>query len=270
MVLKVNNLSLPLKWTPTGPLLFIEDKFFEPIEWIVNAAVIGEIPQLADSIARGEDVVMEQRFAVRPMADEDFSEARTRWRELTGSDPGEDVYVLGTGFTYHEVVMPRKTLLQIIQALEKKRAEFPEPPFPWLFRLKPYFFSPAEGERELVCELEKRAQVFGRMQACVDEGSKEQANESSPQARQALCATRKKLLDDLEAAGLFSEVHSKQKQEWLERWGAMKLLTYHRDAMKFLNHFRSQVQPPIVQEMVPAPVLGASISVGAWKSPWGR
>ena len=255
MVLKVNNLSLPLKWTPTGPLLFIEDKFFEPIEWIVNAAVINEIPQLTDSIARGEDVVMLQRFAVRPMPDEDLSEARARWRELTGSDPGEDVYMLGTGFTYHEVVLPRKTLLQIIQALEKKRAEFPEPPFPWLFRLKPYFLSPAEGEREVVCELEKRAHAFCRMQ-------KEQVDE------RLLCATRKKLLPDLEAAGVFSEVYSKQKQEWLKRWGAEKLLTYHRDAMKLLHHFRSQVQPPVVQEMVPPSVLRASICVGAWKPSW--
>ncbi|MGB0383885.1 MAG: hypothetical protein ACPGWR_03595 [Ardenticatenaceae bacterium] len=92
MVLKVNNLSLPLKWTPTGPLLFIEDKFFEPIEWIVNAAVIGELPQFAQAATRGEDVVVEQLYATPPMADEELSEARARWREFTGSDPGEDVY----------------------------------------------------------------------------------------------------------------------------------------------------------------------------------
>ncbi len=254
MVLKVNNLSLPLKWTPTGPLLFIEDKYLQPIEWIINSAVIGEIPQLTDHLARAEDAFTEGFFAVRPPSEDVLPKDWARWRELTGEELGEDVYMVGTTFT-HEVVMPRKTLLQIIQALEKKRAEFPEPPFPWLFRLKPYFFSPAlEGERELVCELEKRAQAFGRMQ-------KEDAADET---------TRKKLLDDLQAAGVFSEVYSKQKQEWLERWGAEKLLIYHTDAMKFLNHFRSQVQPPAAQEMVPASVLGASISVGAWKSPWRR
>ena len=73
---------------------------------------------------------MEQLYAARPMPDEDLSEPRAQWRKLTGSEPGEDVYVLGTGFTYHQVVLPRQTLLSIFQALLKKRAEFPEPPFP--------------------------------------------------------------------------------------------------------------------------------------------
>ena len=256
MVLKVSNLSLPLKWTPTGPLLFIEDKFLEPIEWIVNAAVIGELPQFAEATARGEDVVYGELYATRPMPDEELSEDRARWRELTGFDPGEDVYVLGTGFTYHEVVLPRKTLQDILQALEKKRAEFPEPPFPWLFRLDPYYLCPAEGEQELVRKLEERAVAFSCMQ---------------PPSRQMdgaeLKATRKKLLRDLEAAGIFSEAYSKEKQEWLERWGASKLLTYHKDAMRFLNHFRSQVQAPVVGQLVPEPVLGASISALAPLSP---
>lgn len=47
---------------------------------------------------------------------------------------------------------------------------------------------------------------------------------------------------DLESAGLFGEVYSKQKQEWLERWGACKLLAYHQDAIKFMTHFRSRVR----------------------------
>jgi hypothetical protein len=253
--IKVNNLSLPLKWTPTGPLLFIEDKFLEPIEWIVNAAVIGELPQFSEAATRREDVVYGELYATPPMPDEDLSQARARWRKLTGSDPGEDVYVLGTGFTYHEVVLPRKTLLQLIQALEKKRAEFPEPPFPWLFRLDPYFFSPTEGEQELIDELEERAVAFSSMQ-------EEEADEA------LVSATRTELLRDLEAAGIFSEVYSKHKQEWLERWGASKLLAYHRDILKFLTHFRSRVRPPVAKQMVPAPVLGASISAGAWKPQW--
>ncbi|MGB0383884.1 MAG: hypothetical protein ACPGWR_03590 [Ardenticatenaceae bacterium] len=177
--------------------------------------------------------------------------------------------MLGTGFTYHEVVLPRKTLLQIIQALEKERAEFPEPPFPWLFRLEPYFFSPAEGERELICELEERAQAFCRLSTLRQAQGTASSGIRKEQADQRLlCATRKKLLPDLEAAGVFSEVYSKEKQEWLQRWGAQTLLTYHRDAMKLVNHFRSPAEPPVAQEIEPAPVLGASICVGAWKPAW--
>lgn len=99
MVLKLKNLSLPLKYTPAGPLFLIEDSFFEPIEWIVNPAVTGEKPQLADSLARGEDVSMLERYAIRPQPEDDLEPARARWHSLTGEEPGEDVYILGTGFT---------------------------------------------------------------------------------------------------------------------------------------------------------------------------
>jgi hypothetical protein len=223
-----------------GPLLSTEDESLEALAWIINPAVTGRLPQLADTLARGEDVSMDQRFAVRPPSEDVLPEDRVRWHELTGEELGEDVYMVGTTFT-REVVLPRKTLQEILQALEKKRAEFPEPPFPWLFRLDPYYLCPAEGERELVRELEERAVAFSCMQ------------HASRQVDEALLkATRKELLRDLEAAGVFSEAYSKQKQEWLQRWSAAKLLTYHRDAMRFLNHFRSQVQPPVAQQLVPA------------------
>ena len=135
MVLKINNLSLPLKSTSTGLLLLIEDEFFEPIEWIVNSAVIGQMPELALSLARGEEIFIKELYAIHPVPDEDLSEAEARWRKLTANEAahaldGQELYILGTSFTDHEVVLPRKTLLQIIKALEELRAGFPKLPFP--------------------------------------------------------------------------------------------------------------------------------------------
>ena len=36
MVLKVKNLSLPLMYTPTGPVLSTEYKFIDMIAWVIN------------------------------------------------------------------------------------------------------------------------------------------------------------------------------------------------------------------------------------------
>lgn len=262
MVLKVNNISLPLKYTPMGPLLSTEDKFLEPIAWIINPAAAGGMPQLADCLERGEDVFMPKRIAVRPKPeDDDLEEARAQWRELTGEEPGEDVYILGTGFTTHEVVLPRQTLLSILQALSKLRAEFPEPPFPWLFRHSPYHLAPATGEEELICNLEERAALFKAF--LQQEASAAWAG-----------AIRSELLCELSAAGLFSEAFFEEKQMWLEVWECPTLLSYHNAALRFLNHFRRTEEQVIFPPKLggikgghgeSVAVLSASISQGERK-----
>lgn len=220
MVLKVHNLSLPLKETTTGPLLSLEDKFLEPLEWVVNSALMADIQQITEALADGEDVFIHQQlYAVRPTpADDDLEKLRARWRELTGSDSGEDVYILGTGFTTYRIVIPRKTLLSIIHNLLALRAKFPELPFPWLFRASPYHLTPTDGEEALMRKLEERA----------------------VRAKASLMAFNDsftELVRDLTEAGLFSEIYSEEKQFWLEQWGLTTLLDYHRAAVAFLNHF---------------------------------
>jgi hypothetical protein len=263
MVLKINNLyhchsfaSLPLKATPTGPLLLIEDEFFEPIEWIVNSAVIGQMPELAASLARGEEVFIKELYAIHPVADEDLSEAKARWCKLIaeeGNDAlpaqaldGEELYILGTSFTDHEVVLPRKTLLQIIEALEELRAGFPKLPFPWLFRRESYHLSPANGEEEFIRKLEERAVAF-------KQPTVETAAEIS--GKRGSASFGEEFLRDLEAAGLFSEEYSQEKQLWLEVWKCPTLLAYHNSVIEFFKHFRQELF------LSPEPMLGASISI---------
>lgn len=251
MVLKINNLSLPLKSTPTGPLLLIEDEFFESIEWIVNSAVIGQMPELALSLARGEEIFIKELYAIHPAADEDLSEAQARWHQLTAGDPAhaldaQDVYILGTTFTEHEVVLPRKTLLEIIKALEELRAGFPKLPFPWLFRRDSYHLSPANGEEEFVRKLEERAVAV--KQATVETAAEISANQED-------ASFGEEWLRDLEAAGLFNEEYSQEKQLWLEVWKCPTLLAYHRSVMEFFKHFRQELL------LSPEPMLGASISI---------
>lgn len=231
--IKVHNLSLPLQYTPTGPVLSIEKKFLDPIAWLVNSALGGDTQQFIDGLTHGEDVYTEGFFAVRPEPEEVEAKDWVRWRELTGEELGEDVYMVASSFT-HEVILPRQTLLLIMQALLKLRAEFPEPPFPWLFCTSPYYLAPANGEQEVVCKLEERATAFKEAQ--------QQNNDKT------FHLERTKLLRDLEEAGLFSLQYSEEKQYWLELWGFTTLLDYHRGALTFLNHFRQK--RPVVTDYV--------------------
>lgn len=247
--IKINNLSVPLTYLPTGPVLAIEKGFLDPVAWVVNPAVTGEEPEFLDRVIRRENVLMELRAAVRPTPeDDDLDELKAQWRELTGEEAGEDFYILGTGFTTHEVLLPRQYLIEIIQRLKKLRAEFPEPPFPWLFRLKPYYPIPTEGEKELVQKLEKRAVAF-----------KEPHEQTSAENEEGL-------LGDLEAAGIFNSAYSEKKEYWLQVWECPTLLTYHKDAMRFLKHFREHLHPPVAEGMSPELMLGASISIGRFPS----
>lgn len=241
MVLKVHNLSLPLKWTPTGPLLSTENEVLKPIAWIVNPAVTGRMPHFADCLERKEDIFMPGRFAVCPAPDEVESKDWTQWRLLADEELGEDVYMVGTSVT-SELVLPRQTLLSIYQALEKLRAEFPVPKI-WLFRVDPYHLTPANGEEELLRKLEERAVAL-----------KAQAQNNGFNEQQT------KLLHDLKEAGLFSELYSEEKQYWLELWGFTTLLDYHRTALTCLRQKQPTVQNYVIPsrlEQSPSEVNGA-------------
>ena len=131
-------------------------------------------------------------------------------------------------------------MLQIIEALQELRAGFPKLPFPWLFRRDSYHLSPANGEEEFVRKLEERA-------VALKQPTVETAAEIS--------RIEQELLRDLEAAGLFSEEYSQEKQLWLEVWKCPTLLAYHRSVIEFFKRFRQQLL------LSPEPMLGASISI---------
>jgi hypothetical protein len=210
--------------------------------------VASQNSEFADSLARGEDVFIQTHFAVRLAPKEVQAEDWARWRELTGSELGEDVYMVGTTFT-HEVILPRQVLHNIWKALLKKRAEFPEPPFPWLFRPKPYYVTPTEGEEELVCQLEKRVVALKMKKRLCSEQTEKSVAEYA--------AIQKTLWRDLEAAGLFSTTYSKQKQLWLEKWDCTSLQFYYRETMKLIKQFRQ------VLSLEASPMQDLSISIRA-------
>lgn len=254
MVLKVDNLSLPLRYTPTGPVLSIEKSFLDPIAWLINTALGDETEQFADDLSHGKEISIKAFSAIPLAPNEIVPEDRIQWNHLTDSELGEDVYMVSSTFT-HEVILPRQTLLQIYQKILSLRAEFPEPPFPWLFCTDPYYPTPAEGEEELMCKLEARAVAFKEQQACAEVRSK-------PTFDFAFNQQRTKLLRDLEEAGLFSEVYSQEKVYWLQMWELPTLLNYHRAALAFRASNRS-LQSYFGSTNSTQPHIALNASIGA-------
>jgi hypothetical protein len=79
--------------------------------------------ELAESLERGEDAGNQAWYAFKPEPGDDVTEESNRWRELTGSDPGEDSYLVGTTFTSSAILVPRKALQEMISALQALRQQ---------------------------------------------------------------------------------------------------------------------------------------------------
>jgi hypothetical protein len=177
-ILVAGGLRLPLEPTPAGPLLSTSaDAALEPLAWVVNAAVTGDLPELRECVQRGEDAVIQGLSAVRPQPGDDVDEAAARWRGLTDAEPGDDAYLVGTSFGTGSLLVPRRALLEVLDALERVRA------------------APGGGEvdAEELDELERRAAELDRRAA---------PPPRSPDEAGAVSAARRFLLMALDQAGV--------------------------------------------------------------------
>jgi hypothetical protein len=122
-VLNAGGVQLPLEYAADGPMVSTRaDPDVEPLAWVLNAAVTGMLPGLRDAVAAGDDEVVQGLFAARPDPLEDHKRSAATWRRLSGQDPGDDAYVVGTTFSDHSVLVPRSALLELLDALERLRA----------------------------------------------------------------------------------------------------------------------------------------------------
>src|SRR5262245_33552307 len=98
MVLKVAGLELPLIDSPFGPALANLHGDLRALELVVNEVLSGAFPELETALERGEDARTAYYSVAHPLPGEPFEQERTCWRELTGEDAGDDVYVIGVEF----------------------------------------------------------------------------------------------------------------------------------------------------------------------------
>jgi hypothetical protein len=122
-VLNAGGVRLPLEQAADGPMVSTRaDPDVEPLAWVLNAAVTGMLPGLREAVAAGKDEVVQGLFAARPDPVESHEAAAAAWRRLSGREPGDDAYVVGTTFSDRTVLVPRAALLELLDALERLRA----------------------------------------------------------------------------------------------------------------------------------------------------
>jgi len=246
----VEGLAFDLRETQLGPILKGGTPLSEPLAWVVNSAFNGAIPDLLDALKRGDNTGRGGVFLVRPLPEHDVQKERANWRELTGNDPGNDVYLLGTSFLEVSLLAPRSTLIRIIETLGRMRAETQQP-LPSLFRGEPVWEVPAEGEQELIAELEQQLHEFKELEA----------KEATDDERSQLSAKRRFLLLDLSAAGLLDNKHWTAKSVWLEKWGFGNLRDFYRAVLRIIEYFASDERREFIPSAGAEPVLGADVSV---------
>ncbi len=258
--LNIAGLSLVLRSTPDGPLLSTKNGEWEPLAWVINAALTGNFPQLADALERGADAVVQGLYAVRPNPLDSMAEVKARWKAATGTDVGDDFYVVGTTFIRDEVVISRNVLQEILSTLQllRKRSAQPGvseqsslPSPPWLFRPDPFYPDPAGSEEVILQDLEERAVALDALA----QGPK------TVETAATAAAKRRFLLVELAAAGLLSDAHSQQKLSWLKIWNLPTLSGYYDAALELLSYFRSPERQHYIPGVGAEPILGARVSV---------
>ena len=79
---------------PDGPQLMIDHRQTASLAAVLNAAARGQLPGLDEALTRGDGAATPVERVARPHPGDEFPAERQRWRELTGEDPGEDVYAV--------------------------------------------------------------------------------------------------------------------------------------------------------------------------------
>ncbi len=236
MVLNVDGLSFELVSFLMGPALAIPEGPLYQLAQIVNEGAGGVVPDFVERIERGESVPFAQMFARRPEASEDLSAGRELWKELTGRELGDDVYMLSCHWT-DELAVPRKTLLALVRELRALNDAAPKPPAPWLFRQDPIWWAPAPDEADVLRELEARAAAWDelhRRTPLVSVGPEQLA------AAAEVLVKRRTLLAELEHMGFFMDGYAETRIKALTEWGFPTLLGYAEGAHQLHLYLRSR------------------------------
>ncbi len=264
--LKVAGISLAL--IPTSEGLQLSSKQhpnLEPLAWVVNSAATGTFPELVESLERGEDKANQALYAVRPDPGDDVTEESHRWRELTGYEPGEDSYLVGTTFTRSAILVPRKALQEMISALQALREQgsvvLPATEAGIHSELSNNNSSPdielpqptpdTQVDEILLRELEERAVTLDALEQ----------GEQTQEVAATLSAKRRFLLLELNQAGLFDASRAQERRSQLERLQLPNLLAYHTVAMELLSYLGSPARKQFFPDSGYESVIGASVSI---------
>jgi hypothetical protein len=233
------------------------DDWLEPVVFLANRWAQGHVADAPARIERGEDVMEPPVFARR--ADAPFEAARTRWRERTGQDVGDDAVVVSTSFLTQAVVLPRRALLEILREFERRRGETPalvwQPPPPALFAVPSASAEPHAGEESLLRVVEDLAEVndlLARQVDVLDTG---------------FIVERRRVVAHLTDHGLLDPTHAEQKRRWLVAWALPSLLRWHDAAMALSRYLASPERAAYELPPPPADPLASAVSLDWFRVP---
>jgi hypothetical protein len=251
------GLTLPLTDpdAPFGPSIAPSSPEAAILSWAV-----GQLPDLAERLERGEEVSDQAARVRRPASGEELSAHVARWRELTGQDLGDDVMIVDARVTRRSLALPRLALLAIERALQERRLASPRPPAPWLFTPRVLSTAPAPAEDALLRDLEARAAALDRTPP-----------PTTPPEAATQVVKRRTLLAEIDAHGLFARPGGDERIAWLERWNLSTLLSYALAAVAMRRYLAS----PERTERFAAPdrssgdepILGARVSIDWFRAP---
>ena len=201
----------PVELTRDGPYLEASGPG-RPLALVANAAADGLVgPDFAERVAAGLDADGPADFARRPRDEYDLTAERAAWREVAGTDPGDDAYIVGTRYEPSLLLVPRTVLLELVERLTELRGA-------WRAGL----VDAGELDRRAheVDGLELTGTVDGVARAAVK---------------------RRLLLDDLGAARILAPGAARVWSERLDREKRERLLGYLR-AGERLNAYESSEQ----------------------------
>ena len=259
--LNVAGISLLLVPTSEGPELSSrQHPDVEPLALVVNAAVTGAFSKLVESLEQGVDVGNQALYAVRPDPGDDFTEEANRWRELSGYDPGEDSYLVGTTFTPTAILVPRQALLEIISALQALRQQGAV-----ISSTPPDDNGQPAMQRQPTSDLEKNTHIeedwLQELEARAATLATVEQDEQTLEAAATASAKRRFLLLELNEAGLLSELPSQDLRQQLEQLQSPNLLAYYTAAMELNAYLRSQERKKYFFDAKQEPIVGAPVSL---------
>lgn len=94
---------------------------FEALAWVANDWIHGTFPDLLEHVQRGEDATSLRGSVVRVATADITAEQSAIWFDATGTDVGDDPVLIRSDMTPRPLLLPRRALVEILQALELRR-----------------------------------------------------------------------------------------------------------------------------------------------------
>ncbi|MFD0200303.1 MULTISPECIES: hypothetical protein [Saccharothrix] len=255
MALTFGGLTLRVQRTPAGPRYLTDDPRTEPIAWLVNSFVTGDMPGLPADVAAGRKV-SGPMLRAEPADAEHVDRLGGVWLDLTGTELGTDNYLVSMDFTGDQLVVPRQVLVDAVRALDDAartgdyEADWPPEDVPAdAPATTDWWLTPEDDDTPTALAVVESLAAVDSLAASIDALERTGAPADAVDAS----AKRRLLLTDLDRLGLLAERGFAARRRLLGTWGLDTLLDYNSAGYHLARYATSAAR----EHAGLAPVAGA-------------